>query len=147
MFFQTVWKLSRLSGKFSDSRESNLRAFGKCRKNNLRTFGTNVANKFTHFVRKVFARKILPTGKLGLFRPLCHCPQHDLLARSGKGVEELILYHPTGPQPAGISQVGVQQGGLVSSKGGFTDNDVAFKGRHSTGQHPPFTNLVKNVTI
>ena len=23
-----------------------------------------------HFVRKVFARKILPTGKLGLFRPL-----------------------------------------------------------------------------
>jgi len=26
--------------------------------------------KFTHFVRKVFARKILPTGKLGLFRPL-----------------------------------------------------------------------------
>ena len=28
------------------------------------------AKKFTHFVRKVFARKILPTGKLGLFRPL-----------------------------------------------------------------------------
>ena len=42
----------------------------KCRKNNLRTFGANVAKKFTHFVRKVFARKILPTGKLGLFRPL-----------------------------------------------------------------------------
>ena len=51
-------------------RESNLRSFGICRENNLRTFGTNVANKFTHFVWKVFARKILPTGKLGLFRPL-----------------------------------------------------------------------------
>ena len=50
--------------------ESNLRSFGICRENNLRTFGTNVANKFTHFVQKDFARKILPTGNLGLFRPL-----------------------------------------------------------------------------
>ncbi len=34
--------------------------------NSLGGFDTNVANKFTHFVWKVFARKILPTGKLGL---------------------------------------------------------------------------------
>ena len=26
--------------------------------------------QFAHFVQKVFVRKILPTGKLGLFRPL-----------------------------------------------------------------------------
>ena len=43
--FQTVWKLSKLSGKFSYSRKSNLRAFGKYRKNNLCTFGANVAKK------------------------------------------------------------------------------------------------------
>ena len=56
-------------GQFSDSLDQ-FTHFDICRENNLRTFGTNVANKFTHFVRKVFARKILPTGKLGLFRPL-----------------------------------------------------------------------------
>ena len=74
-----------MSGKFPDSPEkisayescknmsrdeSNLRSLSVRRKNKLRAFDTNVTKKFTHFVRKVFARKILPTGKLGLFRPL-----------------------------------------------------------------------------
>ena len=45
-------------------RESNLRSSGICRENNLCTFGTHAANKFTHFIRKAFARKILPTLKV-----------------------------------------------------------------------------------
>ena len=75
IFFQTVWKNHSLfyvhklcNNMLRD--KSNLRSFSVCRENKLRTFDTNVAKKSTHFVRKVFARKILPTGKLGLFRPL-----------------------------------------------------------------------------
>ena len=67
-----------MSGKFPDSPEkisayescknmsrdeSNLRSLSVRRKNKLRAFDTNVTKKFTHFVRKVFAREILPTRK------------------------------------------------------------------------------------
>ena len=39
-----------------------------CHKSYLRTFGAYLSRKrFTRFVRKVFAREILPTGKFGLF--------------------------------------------------------------------------------
>ena len=39
-----------------------------CRESDLRTFAAYMSRKqFTHSVRKVFAREILPTGKFGLF--------------------------------------------------------------------------------
>ena len=76
--FLTVWKGSRRSGNFPEGLESYGR-FGifpdsveyfqtvckvVCRKSDLHTFGAYMSRKrFTHSVRKVFAREILPTGK------------------------------------------------------------------------------------
>ena len=52
---QTVCKVSIEYGYFLDSVD-------------LRTFGAYMSRKrFTHSVRKVFAREILPTGKFQLF--------------------------------------------------------------------------------
>ena len=48
-----------------------------CRESVLRTFGTCMSRKrITHSVRKVFARKSLPTGNLGLFRSLEEAKHH-----------------------------------------------------------------------
>ena len=41
-----------------------------CRENDLRVFLSR--KRFTHFIRKVFARWKLPSGKFRLFGPLCH---------------------------------------------------------------------------
>ena len=92
--FQTVWKLSRRSGKlwtvwntsrqwgkFLDSPES-YQTVRKvvCRKSDLRTFGAYMSQKrFTHSVRKVFAREILPTGKFWLFVSLVSSFSHVFL--------------------------------------------------------------------
>ena len=82
----TVWKVSGQSEKFLKSLESFrivYKVSGQYEKfpDNLRTLvhvGKTIyallaymsRKQFTHFVRKVFARKSLPTGKLRLFRPL-----------------------------------------------------------------------------
>ena len=84
--FWTVWEVFGKSGKFPDSLKSFLIVlyfFGQVSDsfNHLRTFVYVVKTiyallahmswtKFTHFVRKVFARQSLPTGKLRLFRAL-----------------------------------------------------------------------------
>ena len=44
--------------------------FGTCRKRIYVLLAHVSRKEFTHFVRKVFARKSLPTGKLRLFRSL-----------------------------------------------------------------------------
>ena len=77
--FRTVWKVSGQSGKFPNSLEFFDRFQIVC--NNFRTFVYVVKRiyallahmsrkKFTHIVRKVFARQSLPTGKLRHFRAL-----------------------------------------------------------------------------
>ena len=99
---QTVWKLSRQFGKFPDSLarfwtvlkvlcfmcrcyiiiccESNNTLVWYMSQKQFKHFWRKCREKFMHFVRKVFAQKILPTGKLGLCRPLGvslgpFCPQ------------------------------------------------------------------------
>ena len=84
--FWTVWKVSGQSEKFLKSLESFrivYKVSGQAEKfpDNLRTlvhFGKTIyallaymsRKLFSHSVRKVFARKSLPTGKLRLFRSL-----------------------------------------------------------------------------
>ena len=46
--------------------------FGTCRKTIYALLAHMSRKQFTHFVRKVFAGKSLPTGKLRLFRSLVH---------------------------------------------------------------------------
>ena len=80
MAFATVRKLSGQSGKFPDFWKLKhlnkyvAKAIYALLVNFAKTIYALLAQmspkKFTHFVRKVFARKILPTGKLGFFRPL-----------------------------------------------------------------------------
>ena len=76
--FQTVWKVYEQSGNLSGKYfivcrivatfisfvRIVLALWHVCRESDLRTFGADMSRKrFTHSVRKVFAREILPTGK------------------------------------------------------------------------------------
>ena len=63
-----------------------------------------------------------------------HRSEHNLLARIGEGVVEFVFYHRAGPQPVGVSQVGVQ-GSRISLNASSNDN-VAFDGRQPTSQLP-----------
>ena len=72
--WKVVWKVSGQSGKFPVACMPCMRK--QCEhswhiyvtKSYLLTFGAFLSRKrFTRFVRKVFAREILPTGKFGLF--------------------------------------------------------------------------------
>ena len=76
-----------------------------CRESNLRTFGAYMSRKrFTHSVRKVFAREILPTGKFGLFVSLpltwfltkwgFHCITPLLCIQMAPNASEINRYHP-----------------------------------------------------
>ena len=51
--------------------------------------------RFTHFVRKVFARKSLPTGKLGLFRPLLSVTSNGYLKDMPKPCRDFSMAEQT----------------------------------------------------
>ena len=61
--FRTVWKVSRgMCAMYAKAIYAYMAHL--CHKSYLRTFGAFLSRKrFTRFVRKVFAREILPTGK------------------------------------------------------------------------------------
>ena len=78
--------VSGLSCDFLDSFQivwNNLHTFVYVVKSIFALFTYTWRNKFTHFVRKVFARQSLPTGKLRLFRALSF-PKNNFLSTKSK---------------------------------------------------------------
>ena len=74
LFFVCAWvdeyKLSKSCRYIKTCRENNLRTLVHVAKTIYALLAHMSRKQFTHFVRKVFARKSLPTGKLRLFRSL-----------------------------------------------------------------------------
>ena len=74
LFFVCAWvdeyKLSKSCRYIKTCRENNLRTLVNVAKTIYALLAHMSRKQFTHFVRKVFARKSLPTGKLRLFRSL-----------------------------------------------------------------------------
>ena len=66
--------------------------------------------KFTHFVRKVFARQSLPTGKLRLFRALGEAISHQFI---------MLLDPPGGPPKGKREKLGQSWDNFQARGGGF----------------------------